>query len=343
MEVRHNVFAHCGLWALPANQSCFGVQALVQNETGLNESDNHINAKVGGATATTCDFDGDGINDTFHATGVTWWYESSVLRGRYVYLNQSTATSVTLGDRNGDGMCDVDIGGSVFYSPRNSSTGTALALHGGDNFLWRIVNGIGGWAGNGLSVAPGTSPAIASDGHGHWKIAFHALGNHLWTMDSTGALVNTGLPMASDANSPAIAALATGGYEIAFVGSDGYLWKLNPTYSDARWAGAGLSVAPGTSPAMAADGSGGWKIAFHALGDHLWTIDSADRPVDTGILLSKDHNSPAIAALPYFGYDIAYKNAADGLLWEVGPFGERYMSANGLGLAPDTSSSITAM
>jgi hypothetical protein len=65
-----------------------------------------------------CDFDGDGASDQFRATGVTWWYRSSRLDGRWVYLNQSPKMSseVVLGDADGNSRCDVVAGGETFYS-----------------------------------------------------------------------------------------------------------------------------------------------------------------------------------------------------------------------------------
>jgi GT2 family glycosyltransferase len=45
--------------------------------------------------------------------------------------------------------------------------------------------------GNGLGVAPGTSPVIAADHNGGWKIAFQGGDHRLWTVNSTGNQVRT--------------------------------------------------------------------------------------------------------------------------------------------------------
>src|SRR5262249_40286246 len=91
MDVKHNEFAHHnrdGGYLTPG--------AMWQNETGLHDSPTNIlgvdtfndrrfcdvrdpvtNARI--------DFDGDGVPDPFIATGVTFWFSSSALAGRWVF------------------------------------------------------------------------------------------------------------------------------------------------------------------------------------------------------------------------------------------------------------------
>ena len=55
-----------------------------------------------------CDFDGDGVDDLFLATGVSWWYMSGA-RMHWTFLNsqRERLQDVKLGDFDGDRRCDV--------------------------------------------------------------------------------------------------------------------------------------------------------------------------------------------------------------------------------------------
>jgi len=85
--------------------------AFHQNESGLSIG-RGPNANTLGVDSSgkygVCDFDGDGRDDLFLATGVSWWY-SSAGRMNWVYLNSHTELlhQVGLGDFDGDGRCDV--------------------------------------------------------------------------------------------------------------------------------------------------------------------------------------------------------------------------------------------
>jgi len=62
----------------------------------------------------------DGTLDTFVATDQTWWYwywSEASGGGRYTYPNTSTKglPQLTVGDLNGDGVCDVKDDGGVVY------------------------------------------------------------------------------------------------------------------------------------------------------------------------------------------------------------------------------------
>ena len=87
MTVRRNVFAHEDRYG-----GIFGgilsPGAMVQNETGLHDGDNIFGLDTFNHRR-FCDFDGDGVPDPIIATGVTLWFSSSVLGGRWVFLRLS--------------------------------------------------------------------------------------------------------------------------------------------------------------------------------------------------------------------------------------------------------------
>jgi hypothetical protein len=77
------------------------------------------------------------------ATGIGWWYQSSKLSGRWVFLGRSSApvAAVTLTDVNQDGRCDViayNNGSTDYNSPtlplitspgaQTSSVGATVSL-----------------------------------------------------------------------------------------------------------------------------------------------------------------------------------------------------------------------
>lgn len=193
------------------------------------------------------------------------------------------------------------------------SMGVEVAFVGRDNALWRASPEdnffhAGFDVGRTLGVAVGTSPAVASDGNGHWKIAFQGSNGHLWTIDSASHIIDSGAAMAAG-SSPSLAWLpAAGGYEFTFAGSDNLLWRAFPE-TNFFHVGAGLGVAPGTSPSIATDGNNGWKIAFHAQGDHLWTAEPANA-TDSGAVMAANSN-PSLTWLSggVNGYEIAFVGA----------------------------------
>jgi hypothetical protein len=113
MIVANNVFAHKNQWG-----GVFGGAlepgAMVQESTGLIDFNNTYGLDTFNERG-HCDFDADSKPDDFIATGVTWWYASSVLGGRWVYLDRSPArlADVTLADVDRDGRCDVTASGTL--------------------------------------------------------------------------------------------------------------------------------------------------------------------------------------------------------------------------------------
>jgi Right handed beta helix region/FG-GAP-like repeat len=102
-----NVFAH------PCLEGPLLPCAVEQTEKGVYKHDNRVGID-GSDRYGTCDFDGDGTDDRFLATGETWWYASRGT-GPWTYLNTSERllSELRLGDVNGDGRCDVAAGDNI--------------------------------------------------------------------------------------------------------------------------------------------------------------------------------------------------------------------------------------
>jgi len=120
MTVRGNVFAHKDRYG-GIISGALSPGAMVQDATGLHGAEDNILGMDTFNDRRFCDFDGDGVPDPFIATGVTFWFSSSVLAGRWVFLAQSPASvgHVTLFDFDVDGRCDVrvDTSGELFLNP----------------------------------------------------------------------------------------------------------------------------------------------------------------------------------------------------------------------------------
>jgi hypothetical protein len=96
-EIHHNVFARDDIDDAVAPTDNYSV-SVYSNFTGTDDYGQYG----------VCDFDADGRDDLFLATGVTWWY-SSAGRREWIYLNErpEKLSSLGLGDFDGDGRCDV--------------------------------------------------------------------------------------------------------------------------------------------------------------------------------------------------------------------------------------------
>jgi Right handed beta helix region len=124
MFVGGNVFARPFLLDTVASNGVFFEGAAAQTESGLVIEAGNQTGVDGSAQLGTCDFDGDGVNDSFMATGATWWFSSGGQRP-WTYLNTNVAhlSQVQLGYFDGDNVCDVSVGGALYSGGRvNRST-----------------------------------------------------------------------------------------------------------------------------------------------------------------------------------------------------------------------------
>lgn len=143
VDVSGNVFAHSAVWAgtigdaalettVPAALNVifewgntFGLNPMPRQYFSLN------GLTIEGPRLRTpdvmrfCDFDGDGVDEEFYATGTSWWVKK-VGDPDYAmrYLNTSTLrlSELATGDVNGDGICDVKslVDGRVFFGGTQS-------------------------------------------------------------------------------------------------------------------------------------------------------------------------------------------------------------------------------
>ena len=90
------------------------IGAVVQEEHGLVFEPGNEFSYNGKNDLGTCDFDGDGVNDSFMATGQSWWYRSGGT-GPWEFLNPSTKklSEVSIGHFDNDNRCDVKVDGIV--------------------------------------------------------------------------------------------------------------------------------------------------------------------------------------------------------------------------------------
>ena len=121
MFVGSNVFAHDDICDA-VEQTESGVLIEPGDPVGSDPSglgrcvpgNNQVGVDASGELG-ACDFDGDGVNDIFMATGASWWYRSGDQMA-WAYLNTSTKrlSDVSLGYFDADDRCDVLVDGTIY-------------------------------------------------------------------------------------------------------------------------------------------------------------------------------------------------------------------------------------
>lgn len=115
--INENVFPHkymllcCGLAAWLLDGVITDQAAVLLNSSqnvDADEQKNILNTDTFGEYYSQCDFDGDGIDDLFLATGTTWWFSSSA-QFHWTFLNTSSKRTKELrfGYFDDDDRCDV--------------------------------------------------------------------------------------------------------------------------------------------------------------------------------------------------------------------------------------------
>lgn len=216
------------------------------------------------ATGWRCDFDRDGIADTFRATGAAWWYFSSVT-GRWALLREMTQLPTEqIRDVNGDGRCDAVVDGTVYYTgsvapfdvplpaQQTTLTGTPVNLQltpvGAASVAWRAT-GLppGVWIDSGTGLIQG-APTQA----GLYTVRFRARdgrdnivdGHFLWQVNVNqvrvpNVLGSTSAQATSALQSAGLIATSGGTIVIDDPSDNGRVVQQSPA--------AGTSVSPGSS------------------------------------------------------------------------------------------------
>jgi hypothetical protein len=106
IEISNNVFPHHGL---EADWGADAVALQYREDIGAIKlgPDNRLDTQTYGQYG-VCDFDGDGIDDLFLATGVSWWFSGmGEFPWRFLSLRNERLSQVRFGYFDADNKCDV--------------------------------------------------------------------------------------------------------------------------------------------------------------------------------------------------------------------------------------------
>ncbi|HEX8449474.1 MAG TPA: hypothetical protein VF652_07775 [Allosphingosinicella sp.] len=170
--------------------------------------------------------------------------------------------------------------------------------------------------GFGWPLAPGTSPCAAALPGGDVIVAFHSIDGMLCTIGEEGILAATGHPLAAG-TSPSVTVLVDGSWVAAFQSPDGSLCSLSQTTASLWVTGGGpeltrwpAAMAPGSSPAIASSLVNDFMIAYQAPDLSIHMTGSAGT---TALGQGMAGSNPAIAALPFQGYQVAFQDSTGAL------------------------------
>ena len=216
----------------------------------------------------------------------------------YTYTSTGTVTDLGLGMRAGTSP-------SVARLPGG---GYAMAFQANTGDLYTVDHT--GIADTHLGMRAGTSPSLAVSPSGHYQVSFQANTGSLYTYTSTGTVTNLGLEMAAG-SSPSSVAVPTGGYQIAYQAADSKLTIVNYTGAVPTVVSTGLGMYAATSPAIAlspvsVSGTAQYQAVFQANTTSLYSYQSSGAVADLQHPVMAG-TSPAIAARPKGGYDLAYQ------------------------------------
>jgi hypothetical protein len=172
VEISHNVFPHHGLehdWGADAVKLYYRQDLEVVKLGPSNTLDYNSYGKYG-----VCDFDGDGVDDLFLATGISWWFSGmGEMPWRFLSERNERIEKVRFGYFDGDNKCDVVTEGNGEWAM--SSGGVGLPRRLGSVYAPFSEVAFGRFDLSQTDRRAGatkqTTQAFWRSGNGQWKVA----------------------------------------------------------------------------------------------------------------------------------------------------------------------------